>query len=360
MVIIHLHDTCTEEGASSLCDDLVARGIEHNRTSANGIQLLILNEAFISPLLLAELGKHPLVKAVEPTGSLPTLTLRKEDERGVRPLSIRGQVIDFSDPCILAGPCVVESESVLDEIASHLRSLGVGILRGGGEKIRSSPHSFRGLGAKGYETLCRVAEKYKMLTVAEVVESDLLNETAKILDILQVGARNMHNPHFLEKVGSFEKPVLLKRGFGATYEEWLWASEYLLGAGASSIIFCERGIRTFSPMRRYTLDIHAIPFLREMTPFPVIGDPSHAAGYSPFVADLGRACLAAGAHGLLVECHPEPARARCDARQALTLSGMDDLLHSVSPVIPQTADPSNPLTATNENSVEPHPPISIQ
>ena len=218
---------------------------------------------------------------------------------------------------VMAGPCSVESEEQLLESAYTVKKGQAHILRGGAYKPRTSPYSFQGMAAEGLKLLRKAREKTGLPVVTEVmntVEVDLVEEHA---DILQIGARNVQNFALLKKVGKAAKPVLLKRGMMTTIEELLMSAEYILSEGNEEVILCERGIRTFETATRNTLDISAVPVLKERTHLPVIVDPSHAAGYWQYVAPLAKAALAVGADGLLIEVHPDPERAVSDGPQSL-------------------------------------------
>lgn len=221
------------------------------------------------------------------------------------------------EPVIVAGPCAVESEEQMEQIAADLALLGVRFLRGGCYKPRSSPYAFQGMGEPGLAILRRAASRHGMACVTEVMDTRTVELAGGYADILQIGARNMHNYALLKMVGQTNKPVLLKRGFAATIEEFLWAAEYIVSEGNPNVILCERGIRTFERQTRNTLDISAVALLRQMSFLPVIADISHAAGRKDILAPLGRAALAAGANGLMVEVHPFPAMARSDSQQQL-------------------------------------------
>ena len=223
------------------------------------------------------------------------------------------------DPVVIAGPCAVESEEQLDTVARALVSLGIGFLRGGTFKPRSSPYSFQGLGELGLRILQKVAKRHNLTTVTEVMDTRAVGLVSEHADVLQIGARNMHNYELLREVGRTDKPVLLKRGLSATIDELLWSAEYIASEGNEKVILCERGIRTFERQTRNTLDISAIPLLRQASFLPVIVDLSHSTGRKDIVAPLGRAALAAGANGLMIEVHPFPAVARSDAQQQLDI-----------------------------------------
>jgi 3-deoxy-7-phosphoheptulonate synthase/chorismate mutase len=241
---------------------------------------------------------------------------------------IRGVVFGGAVPVMVAGPCSVESEDQVRRVAAKLAELGVRVLRGGAVKPRSSPYAFQGLGAEGYRILRKVADEFNMVTVSEVMDTQSLQSADDYVDILQIGARNMSNFRLLEAAREVGKPVLLKRGFAATYEELLLAAEYLI-AGTERIILCERGIRTFEPWTRNTLDISAVPILHMQSHLPVMVDVSHAAGRTDILVPLAKAALAAGANGVMVEVHPAPAFALSDANQQLDLPGFEAFMEQV-------------------------------
>ena len=217
---------------------------------------------------------------------------------------------------LMAGPCAVESREQLWETAAAVRAAGADILRGGAFKPRTSPYAFAGLGEEGLQLLAEAGREFHMPVVSEITDAEELPLFAEI-DMLQVGARNMQNYTLLRALGRQSKPVLLKRGLAATYEEWLASAEYILQEGNPHVVLCERGIRSYQSGTRGTLDLAAVPVIQELTHLPVIVDPSHAAGVSRWVAALGRAAVAAGADGLMVEVHPHPEAALSDGEQAL-------------------------------------------
>lgn len=234
-----------------------------------------------------------------------------------------------AEPVLIAGPCAVESEEQMEEVAQGLAGLGVRFLRGGAFKPRSSPYSFQGLGVRGLELLAAAAGRHGLLTVSEVMDTRSVEVVSRYVDVLQVGSRNMYNYDLLRELGRSQKPVLLKRGLSATIEELLWSAEYIVSAGNAQVILCERGIRTYETETRNTLDISAVPLLRQKSYLPVIVDVSHAAGRKDILAPLGRAALAAGASGLMVEVHPCPAVARSDSQQQLDLDEFRRFLEAV-------------------------------
>jgi 3-deoxy-7-phosphoheptulonate synthase len=235
---------------------------------------------------------------------------------------------------IIAGPCAIENWEQLSTIAKLVKECGLNFLRGGAYKPRTSPYSFQGLEHKGLEFLSKVGKKYGLKTVTEVTDAETVEEIAKYTDVLQIGTRNMSNFALLKKVGrvahELHKKVILKRGWGSTIKEWLLAVEYISFAGVSEIVLCERGIRTFEPYTRFTLDLSAVPVIKKLSKLPIIIDPSHAVGQSDLVIPMSRAAIAVGADGLIVEIHTEPEKALCDGQQSLDAKQTREMLHQVS------------------------------
>ena len=222
---------------------------------------------------------------------------------------------------------------MLRQVATGVKSAGASLLRGGAFKPRTSPYTFSGLGVDALEMLATVRAETGLPVVTEVVDTRVVDTVALYADVLQVGARNMHNYALLSEVGRLNKPVLLKRGFAATVDELLMAAEHVLTQGNMNVILCERGIRTFETATRNTFDVAAIPVLKRETHLPVIVDPSHAAGRADIVAALSYAAIAAGADGLLLEVHPDPGGALSDGEQSLSLDGFDALMRGLAPFI---------------------------
>jgi 3-deoxy-7-phosphoheptulonate synthase len=233
---------------------------------------------------------------------------------------------------VIAGPCAVEGRDTLLATARGLAALGVPMLRGGAFKPRTSPHSFQGLGQEGLELLAEAREQTGMAIVTEVLSTEDVALVARHADVLQVGTRNMANYRLLQALGEQQKPVLLKRGMGATVEELLCAAEYVLAAGNPDVILCERGIRSFEPLVRNAFDLNVIPLLRELTHLPVLVDPSHAAGRADLVHGVSLGAVAAGADGLIVEVHEQPRAAVVDGDQSLDLPAAARLLDGVEAV----------------------------
>jgi 3-deoxy-7-phosphoheptulonate synthase len=238
-----------------------------------------------------------------------------EAERAV--LEIAGRTIGGEEFALIAGPCAVESREQLLETAVAVAEAGGTLLRGGAYKPRTSPYAFQGLGAEGLALLAEAKAETGLPVVTEVIDPREIDNVLEVADVLQIGSRNMQNYPLLTEAGRSGRPVLLKRGLSATIDELLSSAEYVLKEGNESVILCERGIRTFETAYRFTLDLAAVPALKERTPLPVIVDPSHAAGRRELVAPLSLAAAAAGADGLLVEVHPRPEEAICDGPQAL-------------------------------------------
>ncbi len=269
--------------------------------------------------------RDKLIKIIEPLPGvenlIPILSPYKLASREFHPentvISINGKSIGGDTVAIIAGPCSVESESIMLEIAQLVNEAGAQFLRGGAYKPRSSPYNFQGLGEKGLEILARAREKTGLSIVTEVLSEIDVPLVHKYADVLQIGARNMQNFPLLKTVGRFNKPVLLKRGMSATIEEWLMAAEYILSEGNPNVILCERGIRTFETYTRNTLDISAVPVVKRFSHLPIIIDPSHASGEWRYVSALAKAGIAAGADGIIVEVHSDPANALSDGKQSI-------------------------------------------
>jgi 3-deoxy-7-phosphoheptulonate synthase len=230
---------------------------------------------------------------------------------------------------IMAGPCSVESEEQILEVARGVKELGATFLRGGAFKPRTSPYEFQGLGEAGLKLLALAREKTGLKVVTEVMDTEDLPLVADYADVLQLGARNMQNFSLLRRLGKMGKPVLLKRGPSATIKEWLMAAEYIVSNGNYQVALCERGIRTFETMTRNTLDLNAVPVLKSLTHLPVIVDPSHGIGMRRHVPAMARAAVAAGADGLIIEVHPHPDQALSDGHQSLSLPEFADLMRAV-------------------------------
>lgn len=233
---------------------------------------------------------------------------------------------------VITGPCSVESKEQIEQAAQLCVKLGVKVLRAGAFKPRTSPYTFQGLGVEGLKMLNEMRTKYGLRIITEIRDSTHLNEIIEYADIIQVGAKAMYDHGILKGCAKANKPVLLKRGFGSTLQEFVQAAEFILSGGNDNVMLCERGIRTFETKTRFTLDLCGVAYLKEYTNLPVILDPSHAIGYAYGVADLTRACMAMGVDGLLVETHPNPAVAKSDASQQLNFEQFTKLYESLVPI----------------------------
>jgi 3-deoxy-7-phosphoheptulonate synthase len=263
----------------------------------------------------------------------PAVRLVAADARpGRTEISVRSVVIGGRGVVVMAGPCAVESEEQLLAVARAVKAAGASVLRGGAFKPRTSPYSFRGLREEGLALLALARQETGLPVVTEVMDPRCLEAVLRCADILQVGSRNMQNFALLEEVGRCRVPVLLKRGMGATIDEYLHAAEYILLGGNERVILCERGIRTFETSTRNTLDLNAVPMLKRRTHLPVIVDPSHGTGHEWMVTPMACAAVAAGADGLLIEVHDDPAHALSDGAHALTPAAFASLVKQVSAV----------------------------
>lgn len=247
-------------------------------------------------------------------------------------IRILDAVVGDGSLTVMAGPCSVESREQLFETADAVAAAGATILRGGAFKPRTSPYSFQGLGVEALRYLAEARDRTGLPVITEVMEPNQVDIVAEYADILQVGTRNMQNYSLLQAVGRTARPVMLKRGYGATVEEWLMAAEYIVSSGNPNVILCERGIRTFETYTRNTLDLAAVPLLHHLTHLPVVVDPSHATGKRWLVTPLAIGAAAVGADGVMVEVHPNPEAALSDAEQQLTLDQFRDMMASLVPV----------------------------
>ncbi|MBM6870927.1 3-deoxy-7-phosphoheptulonate synthase [Pseudoflavonifractor phocaeensis] len=244
-------------------------------------------------------------------------------------VDVAGVKIGGGHFAVIAGPCSVESEEQITEVARDVKRSGATLLRGGAFKPRTSPYSFQGMGTPGLDLLLKAKAKTGLPIVTEIMDPRMAELFEEKVDLVQVGARNMQNFELLKEVGKMSKPVLLKRGLANTYEEWIMSAEYIMAGGNENVILCERGVRTFETYTRNTLDLSAIPAVRQMSHLPIIVDPSHAAGMYWMVEPLALAATAIGADGLIIEVHNDPQHAKCDGQQSLTPTKFDNLMKKV-------------------------------
>ena len=328
----------TMDEVDAIREQAEARGVR-TRLSSRGRRAVIACVGEADGLGDAAFHRYPGIEAVIPLavpyplaagglapaeGRTPSLIRFGDDARAV---------FGGREVVVIAGPCSVEGLELLRETAWSVRRAGALALRGGAFKPRTSPYAFQGLGLEGLELLAEVRREVGLPIVTEVLDPRLVETVAEYADVLQVGARNMQNFPLLCEVGRVQRPVLLKRGWSATLKELLLAAEYVLSRGNHAVILCERGIRTFEPATRNTLDLAAIPLLHRETHLPVIVDPSHAAGRADLVLPLACAAVAAGADGLLVEVHPHPELARSDGEQSLTPAAFADCMRALRPFV---------------------------
>jgi 3-deoxy-7-phosphoheptulonate synthase len=266
-------------------------------------------------------GIHEIIPITKPF-KLASREFRRQDTI----VDVGGVKIGGDEVVIMAGPCSVEGEEMLLDTARHVAAQGARLLRGGAFKPRTSPYSFQGLGESALKMMAAARDETGLKVVTEVIAPADVEMVARYADILQLGTRNMQNYALLQEAGRSGKPVLLKRGMSSTIEEWLLAAEYILSQGNRNVILCERGIRTFETSTRFTLDLNAVPLVRELSHLPIIVDPSQATGRWTLVGPMSLAAVAAGAHGLIIEVHPHPSQALSDGAQSLDFENFDHLM----------------------------------
>ncbi len=297
---------------------LESLGAASQRSGAT-IRVIDWNDGSLSVNVLGQIEPdaltHAGITAVHQVTKPYQLASKEHREKTV--VRVGNVEIGNGTPVIMAGPCVVSDIEQLVNAADAVKAAGATILRGGAFKPRTSPYSFQGLGEEGLQILAGARGATGLPVVTEVMEPDQVEVTAEYADMLQIGARNMANFPLLRKVGKTRTPILLKRGFSATIEEWLMSAEYILSEGNSQVVLCERGIRTFDHSMRFNLDLNAVPYLKELTHLPIVVDPSHGTGKRSLVAPMALAGIAAGADGLIVESEPNPDSAKCDASQTI-------------------------------------------
>ena len=323
-MIIHLKENTEHKKAVEIADELKAI-----RVKQNGHLILV------TPSKLKELEQkfEPFVDEYFISDSDIQLA-GKHYINGTREIRIGQNIIggNSNNTLVITGPCSVESEEQITQSAQLLKELGITTLRAGAYKPRTSPYSFQGLGLDGLKLLDKIREQYGFNIITEVKDATHVDDVIEYADIVQVGAKAMYDQGILKRCGQTNKPVLLKRGFGSTVQEFVQAAEFILSGGNSNVILCERGIRTFETKTRFTLDLCGVAYLKEFTNLPIILDPSHAMGYAYGVPDLARACTAMGVDGLLIETHPNPKVAKSDASQQLDHDQFRELFKSLQKV----------------------------
>jgi 3-deoxy-7-phosphoheptulonate synthase len=311
----------------SATDPRVSEALEEIEALAVNLIVLGSYEAWVEGSRLSTPVPPPAHRVEKP--AVPLVDRRRHPDGTV--VQVRGLEFGGASPVLIAGPCSVESETMILETAAAVAQAGADMLRGGAYKPRTSPYDFQGLGVKGLRYLADARERTGLPIVTEVLSWEEVPVVAHFADMLQIGARNMQNFSLLRAASRSGKPVLLKRGAGATVEEWLMAAEYVLAEGNPNVVLCERGIRTFERATRHTLDLNAVALVRERTHLPVLVDPSHAAGVRSLVTPLSLAALSAGACGLIVEVHPNPDQAMSDGAQSLDIPMFAELARQVHP-----------------------------
>ena len=331
MIVILKHDA-PQDRIDAFCRELEGMGFQINDSRGSDTHILGLigdTKGLSESWLMA----NPIVENCRRV-SEPYKKANRKFHPDDTVVEVGGVKIGGGHFAVMAGPCSVESEAQITEVARRVQAAGASILRGGAFKPRTSPYSFQGLRAEGLELLAKARAVTGQPIVTELMDSVhiplFLREG---VDMIQIGARNMQNFELLKAVGRTNVPVLLKRGLSATLEELVMSAEYIMAAGNPNVVLCERGIRTFENSMRNTLDISAVPMLKKMTHLPVIIDPSHAAGIAFMVPSLAAAAVAAGADGLMIEVHKDPARAKSDGAQSLTPDQFDALMETIRPEI---------------------------
>jgi len=340
-MILQLKNTTTQDQILQLCDKLKMMGLQPLIRNANGNKaenkldnksenssIAIINglDENINVDLFSQLTSVDKVIPFHKPFKLASNDL--QPSRTV--IDIKGTKIGGGHFVAMGGPCSIESKEQIFAIAKAVAKSGATILRGGAFKPRTSPYEFQGLGEEGLKYMSAAAKAYDLLCVSEVLSPEDVPMVTRYVDILQIGSRNMQNFALLKKAGETDKPVLLKRGFSSTYKEFLLAAEYILSAGNPNVILCERGIRSFETHSRNTLDIAAVPMLRELTHLPIIVDPSHGTGIRNIVAPMARAAIAVEADGVIVEVHTDPDNALTDAKQTISTEMFDDMMKTLN------------------------------
>jgi 3-deoxy-7-phosphoheptulonate synthase len=337
MVIVMEH-AASEEQVQRVIESLVEAGYDVHRSS--GVDFTVLGAVGvptkpIDPRLIEVLpGVREVVRISEPF-KLAGRTFKAEDTV----VDLAGVKVGASEVIAMAGPCSVESAEQVAEVAKSVAASGARVLRGGAFKPRTSPYAFQGKGEEGLKWMRAAADAAGLAVISEVMDLRQIEMMMRYVDCLQVGARNMQNFDLLKELGKVRKPVLLKRGLSATYEEWLLSAEYILAGGNGQVILCERGIRTFETYTRNTLDLAAIPVIKKRSHLPIVVDPSHGTGRRDKVIPMARAAVAAGADGLIIEVHNNPEKALSDGPQSLYPEQFDTLmgeLRIIAPVLGRT------------------------
>ncbi len=328
-MIIVMKPNASEASIKNIVDMITAVGLEAHLSTGKEVTIIgVVGDK--SKIVEQNLEIAPGVEKIVPVTETYKLSNKKfHPEPSI--VTVGNVEIGGKDLVIMSGPCAVESHDQVLETAIAIKKAGAKILRGGAYKPRTSPYSFQGLEEEGLRYMKEAREATGLPVICEVTSLEAVESAVKYIDMLQIGARNMQNFYLLKEVGKTGLPVLLKRGLSATIEEWLNAAEYIMAEGNKNVVLCERGIRTFETATRNTLDISAVPVIKEKSHLPIIVDPSHATGVRNYVKPLAKSAVAAGADGLMIETHPNPATALSDGPQSLTFSQFDELCEELRP-----------------------------
>lgn len=318
MDIIVLRPDATEENLDHIVKKLLSRGLQANLSKGTERTIIgVIGDT--SKVTEDEEASFKAMDGVENVMRIlkPYRLASRDFKNTDTVIDVKGRLIGGKRICVIAGPCAVESREFMLDVAEKVGDAGASFIRGGAYKPRTSPYSFQGLGEEGLRCLAEASEKTGLPVVTELMDPRDMEAFEKYVDIIQIGARNMQNFRLLLEVGMSRKPVLIKRGLSATIKEWLMAAEYVMSRGNLNVMLCERGIRTFETATRNTLDISAVPVLKQLSHLPVIVDPSHGVGKWNLVPSMAKAAVAAGADGLLIEVHTNPEEAFSDGEQSL-------------------------------------------
>ena len=329
-MIITLKTTATEAEVTKLRNELEAKGLViHPVEGAHyNILGLIGDTASLDSRQIESLDFVDKVTRIQEPYKKANRKFHPDDSV----INVGGALIGGGHFAVMAGPCSVETPEQVLETAKACKAAGATILRGGAFKPRTSPYSFQGLGLEGLDILCEAKAATGLPIVTELMSAEYLDVFNEKVDLIQIGARNMQNFDLLKQLGQVDRPILLKRGLNATYEEWLMSAEYIMASGNENVILCERGVRTFESYTRNTLDLQSIPVIQKLSHLPIIIDPSHAGGKWWLVEPMAKAAVAAGANGLMIEVHNNPEMALCDGSQSLKPAKYDALLKQVAEI----------------------------
>ena len=326
-MIIVMNPKCSEREVADVKNELTKQGLGTHLSQGETFCIIGVvgdTRSIDSNSILTFNGVDKILKVEEPFKKANRL-FKPEDTV----INVNGSLVGGNHLGIMAGPCSVESEEQIIEIAKSVKASGANFLRGGAFKPRTSPYSFQGLELEGLRLLKRAKEETGLSIVTEIMSTNYIDEFVRDVDVIQVGARNMQNFDLLKQLGKTNKPILLKRGLSSTIEEWLMSAEYIMAGGNENVILCERGIRTYEGYTRNTLDLSAIPVIKKLSHLPVIVDPSHASGYWYLVEPLAKAAIAAGADGLMIEVHNDPQHALSDGQQSVKPELFDTIMKKV-------------------------------